>query len=68
MNIFIIIGEFILRGDSMEYNVKIIYKKDEISEKEKIDRVNQFRDAFVTSAVNYYSEINKKKEQRLIGN
>ena len=44
----------------MEYIVKVILKKEEISDKEKADRIKQFQEAFVTAAVDYYS---KQKKQ-----
>jgi len=36
------------------YNVSVSVK-DNISEKEKTDRINQFRQAFVAAAANYYT-------------
>jgi len=45
----------------MEYTVKVILKKDEISDKEKAERIKQFQEAFVTAAVSYYSNQKKQK-------
>ena len=36
------------------YNVKITVK-DNVSEKEKADRINQFKQAFVAAATSYYA-------------
>ena len=44
----------------MEYKVNVTIKKD-ISEKEKLERINQFQNAFVIAAVEYYSKKKKKK-------
>ena len=40
----------------MEYIVKVILKKEEISDKEKAERIKQFQEAFVIAAVDYYSK------------
>ena len=45
----------------MEYIVKVILKKEEISDKEKAERIKQFQEAFVTAAVDYYSKQKKQK-------
>lgn len=45
----------------MQYKVKVVYKKEEISDKEKMDRLKQFQQAFVTAAVRYYSDKIKHK-------
>lgn len=39
----------------MKYIVKTSFMQKEISEEEKMARINQFQQAFVTAAVNYYS-------------
>ena len=44
----------------MDYTVKVVIKKSEMSDKEKADRITQFNQAFVTAAVDYYS--NKKAQ------
>ena len=47
----------------MEYKVKVTIK-DNVSDKEKTDRIQQFQNAFVTAAVDYYSNgIKKVKEE-----
>jgi hypothetical protein len=38
----------------MKYNVKISIKEG-ISDKEKSERINQFRQSFVTAATDYYA-------------
>ena len=43
----------------LEYNIYVSIKKD-ISDKEKLERINQFQSAFVIAAADYFS--NKKKE------
>ena len=45
----------------MGYIVRVVVKQSEISEKEKADRVSEFSKAFVTAAVDYYSN---KQNQR----
>ena len=40
----------------MGYTVNVVHKQDEISDKEKAERVNLFKQAFVTAAVNYYEK------------
>ena len=47
---------------STEYALKIIFNQREISDKEKADRLKRFQDAFVTAAVDYYSEKMKKSQ------
>ena len=42
----------------MDYTVKVVVKQVEMSDNEKADRITQFNQAFVTAAVDYYS--NKK--------
>ena len=49
----------------MEYTVKVILKKEEISDKEKADRLKQFQEAFVTAAIDYYSNQTKQKTSAL---
>jgi len=44
----------------MDYNVKVIVRQAEMSDKEKADRITQFNQAFVTAAVDYYA--GKKKQ------
>ena len=44
----------------MDYNVKVIVRQTEMSDKEKADRITQFNQAFVTAAVDYYA--GKKKQ------
>lgn len=39
----------------MEYSIKVVVKQGDMSEKEKADRVQQFSQAFVTAAVDYYT-------------
>jgi len=48
------------RRKYMDYNVKVIVKQTEMSDKEKADRITQFNQAFVTAAVDYYA--GKKKQ------
>ena len=43
----------------MEYTVKVVLKQEEISDKEKTERIKQFQDAFVVAAVDYYSNVDK---------
>ena len=51
-----------LRKDNlMKYITKVIVKQNEISDDEKSNRLKQFQQAFVTAAVNYYS--NKINQQ-----
>lgn len=46
----------------MEYKVKIVYKEDNFSDKEKENRLKQFQQAFIKAAVSYYSDkLNQKK-------
>jgi len=45
--------------NKLEYKVNVSIKKD-ISEKEKLERINQFQNAFVIAATDYFS--NKKKK------
>jgi hypothetical protein len=45
----------------MDYKVKIVFKQKEISDKEKADRLKQFQQAFISAAVNYYSDKLKQK-------
>jgi len=40
----------------MDYTVKVVVSQSEISDKEKADRIDQFNQAFVTAAVDYYSK------------
>lgn len=49
----------------MDYKVKIVFKEKEISNKEKADRLKQFQQAFISAAVNYYSD---KTEQKISNN
>ena len=52
----------------MEYNVTISVKQN-ISDKEKSERIKQFQDAFVTAAVGYFSKsdnIPKKKNENTV--
>ncbi|MCL1903979.1 MAG: hypothetical protein FWF94_06145 [Oscillospiraceae bacterium] len=43
----------------MKYNVTVSVR-DNISDKEKSDRINQFRQSFVTAATDYYALENKQ--------
>jgi len=47
----------------MDYTVKVVVKQGEITDKEKAERVSQFRQAFVTAAVDYYSNKQKQNKQ-----
>lgn len=40
----------------MNYKVNVVYYPEEISDKEKSDRLCQFQKAFVNAAVSYYSD------------
>ena len=44
--------------------MNVVMKNEEISDKEKSDRMDQFKQAFVTAVVDYYS--NKKANHSLI--
>ena len=44
----------------MDYTVKVVVKKTDMSDKEKDDRIKQFNQAFITAAVDYY--VNKKAQ------
>jgi len=45
----------------MEYTVKVVIRQSEMSDKEKADRITQFSQAFVTAAVDYYSNKTPKR-------
>jgi len=47
----------------MDYKVKVVIKQTEISDKEKADRIEQFRQAFVTAAVDYYTKKKNPQER-----
>ena len=44
----------------MDYNVKVIVRQTQMTDKEKADRIAQFNQAFVTAAVDFYT--GKKKQ------
>ena len=50
----------------MAYTVKVVFKQEELSDKEKSDRINQFKQAFVAAAVDYYKSRKKENESTLL--
>jgi hypothetical protein len=48
----------------MDYTVRVVVRQDEVSDKEKSDRINRFNQAFVTAAVDYYS--NKRHKLKIL--
>ena len=49
------------KDNTMDYTIKIVIKQNNLSDNEKSNRLKQFHQAFVTAAVNYYSnKINQK--------
>ena len=44
----------------MDYTVRVIVKQAEMTDSEKADRITQFNQAFVTAAVDYYSNRKSK--------
>ena len=46
----------------MEYKVNVIIRKD-VSEKEKLERIAQFQNAFVIAAVDYYTNWTRMRKE-----